>query len=267
MHAIRASTLIPILTFLMAVGGCATSGVNQGDFNVVSIEEEWQLGRQLETDLAGQLDLVADPIVLRYVNEVGNRIVRQTEMSGLPWEFHVVENEEINAFNIPGGHVYIHTGLIEAADTSSELAGVMAHEIGHGVARHATEQLTRVYGLNIVASLLLGSDPQAYQQILAEILGTGAIASFSRDAEREADQLAIGYLYEARYDPRGFVTFLETIMSESQRRSDPVSRFFATHPLTQERINYTRTLVDQLPPQNDFVNDDTAFQEARRRLR
>lgn len=254
-----------LLAFLLVLAGCATSGVNEGDINLVSIEEEWRLGQQLSVDLAERLTLVEDPEVLRYVNAVGNRIVDQTEMAELPWEFHVVRDEEINAFNIPGGHVYINTGLIAAAENASEMVGVMSHEIGHGVARHATEQLTGVYGLNIIAGLLLGSDPQTYERILAQILGTGAIASFSREAEREADELAVRYLYDAGYDPRGLVSFFEELLSQSRRRADPVSRFFATHPLTEERIEYTRKLVNQLPPK-ELINDEAAFRDMRSRV-
>ena len=267
MRKFRFGVLFLVLVLLVAAGGCATSGVNQGDFNIVSIEEEWQLGQQLEADLAKQLTLVDEPVVQRYVNQLGSRIVSRTEMSGLPWKFHVVRNEEINAFNIPGGQVYINTGLIEAARNSSELAGVVAHEIGHGVARHGTEQLTRAYGLNVVAALLLGSDPQAYQQILAQILGTGAIASFSRDAEREADGLAVEYLYESGYDPDGLVSFFEVLMEERKGRGDPVARFFSTHPLTEERIRYTQALVAELPPRQHNVDDAAAFEEVRSRVR
>lgn len=266
MHRNRNIALTGALAALI-VAACATSGVNQGDFNVVSLEEEWQLGEQLEQDLADKLDLVDDPVVARYVNDVGNRIVAQTEMSGLPWKFHVVRNDEINAFNIPGGHVYVHTGLIAAAEDSSQLVGVMAHEVGHGVARHATEQLTRAYGLNVVAALLLGSDPQVYQQVLAQILGTGAIASFSREAEREADTLAVRYVFDAGYDPSGLVSFFEVLMAQSRGGSDPVSRFFATHPLTEDRIRHTQALVGQLPPRQEYVDDREAFQAARARVR
>ena len=245
-----------VMPFVVA---CAGSGINQGDFNVVSLEEEWELGQQLEKDLEGKLDLVDDPEVLAYINQVGNRLVRNTQMSNMPWKFHVVRNDEINAFNIPGGHVYVHTGLIEAAENASQLAGVMAHEVGHGVAR--------AYGLNIVASLLLGSDPQVYQQVLAQILGTGAIARFSRDAEREADELAVRYMYQANYDPEGIVTFFEVLQRQGRGGSDPVSRFFATHPLTEERIRHTRALVDELPPRQGYVDDSAAFQDVRARVR
>jgi predicted Zn-dependent protease len=112
-----------------SMGSCSSSGVNQGDLNLVSLEEEWQLGAQLERDLQGQLNLVNDQAALSYVNQLGRQLVAQTEMRNLPWEFHIVADPEVNAFNIPGGHVYVHTGLINAADNVAEFTGVLAHEI------------------------------------------------------------------------------------------------------------------------------------------
>ena len=260
------SKFLAVLVSVVGFGGCATSGINEGDINLISLEEEWALGQKLSDDLAKQLDLVNDPLVLEYVNRVGNRLVSQTQMADLPWQFHVVRDEAVNAFNIPGGHVYINTGLIQAADNASELIGVMGHEIGHGVARHGTEQLSRTYGLSILAGLLLGSDPQAYQQILAQILGTGAIARFSRAAEREADELAVRYVYTGGYDPAGLITFFRKLLQEGRAGRNAVEGFFATHPLTEDRIRYTQALIDQLPPKQGLISDEPGFQEVRNRV-
>src|SRR6185503_13387117 len=101
------------------------------------------------------------------------------------WEFHIVSDPEINAFNVPGGHVYVNTGLIMAADNTAELAGVMAHEISHGVARHGTERITKAYGLNLGLGQLLGQNPSLVKQLAAQIAAGGAVAKFSRDDERE----------------------------------------------------------------------------------
>ncbi len=252
---------------LSLVTGCASTGVNKGDINLVSIQEEWQLGQQLEQDLATKLDLVRDPVVTGYVDRLGQRIVGQTEMANLPWKFHVVRSPEINAFNIPGGQVYVNTGLIAAAGDVTELAGVMAHEISHGVARHGTEQLTKVYGLNLLASAALGKNPEAYQQILAQILGTGAIARFSREAESEADKLGVRYMYQAGYDPRGMVEMFQTLLTQRQQRPSSVDQFFASHPLTEDRISATRKEIAQLPAKSGLIEHDPAYQSVRSRVR
>ena len=203
-----------------ARAACASTVVKSGDVNLVSVEEEWQHGRQLERDLAGRLRLVGDRALAGYVSAMGQRIVRQTELAGMPWEFHVVADPEVNAFNVPGGHVYVNTGLIATADNASELAAVVAHEVTHGVSRHGTEQITRGYGLNLLAGLVLGENPAAYERLLAQLAGAGTIARFSRGAETEADDLGYTYMVRAGYHPRGMQTIFEELLS--RRRRSPV---------------------------------------------
>jgi predicted Zn-dependent protease len=262
-----AMSLGAALTVIALAAGCASSGVNQGDVNLISLEQEWQLGQQLERDLAGQLSLNRDSAINGYVDRLGRRLVAQTEMANLPWKFHVVNNPEINAFNIPGGHVYVHTGLIANSDNVAELAGVMAHEIAHGVERHGTEQLTRVYGLNILAGALLGNDPATYERILAQVLGTGTIARFSRGAEQEADRLGVRTMYDAGYDPQGMVAMFQSLLEQRRRQPSSVDQFFASHPLTEDRIRDTQGMIAQLPPKSGLVSRDPAFQDVRRRAR
>jgi predicted Zn-dependent protease len=254
-----------VLAVMLLATGCASSGVNTGDFNLISIEEEWQLGQQLERDLGRQLSINNDSVINGYVDRLGRRLVAQTEMANLPWEFHVVNNPEINAFNIPGGHVYVNTGLIANSDSVAELAGVMAHEIAHGVERHGTEQLTRVYGLNILAGVLLGNDPATYERILAQVIGTGTVARFSRGAEREADGLGVRTMYEAGYDPRGMVAMFQSLLEQRRRSPNSVDQFFASHPLTEERIRATQEHIAQLPAKSGLVMRDPAYQGVRQR--
>ena len=255
-----------LMVALLAVWtGCATTGVNRGDVNLVSLDEEWQLGAQLEKDLVQQLPLVNDPALVNYVNQMGQRIARQTELGNRPWKFFVVADPEINAFAIPGGRVYINTGLIEAVDDAAELAGVVGHEVAHGVARHSTERLTKVYGLNMVAGLLLGENPAVYQQILAQIVATGTVARFSRDDEREADQLGIRYMYNAGYDPHGMADMFAKLMSQEQGRRGAVSQFFSTHPLSEERIVAARRAARGLPNRPGLITHEQGLQTAQNR--
>lgn len=249
---------------LALAAGCASTGVNRGDVNLVSIEEEWQLGRQLERDLAQRLRLVDDRALTGYVSSMGRKIVAQTELAGAPWEFHVVADPEVNAFNIPGGHVYVNTGLIAATDNAAELSAVIAHEVAHGVSRHGTEQLTRTYGLNLLAGVLLGEDPATYERILAQVVGAGTIARFSRGAETEADDLGYGYMMRAGYHPRGMQTMFEELLR--RRRSNPgaVERFFASHPLTEDRIDRVRRRIAQNPPGGGLRMNESGFAQAQR---
>lgn len=245
------------------VAACATSGVNRGDINLVSLEQEWELGRRLSADLAQKLDLVDDPAATAYLDRLGTRLADRTQLGGLPWEFHLVRDQAVNAFNIPGGHVYVSTGLVTASQNAAQLAGVMAHEVGHGAARHATEQLTRAYGLNVVAALLLGENPAVYEQILAQIAGAGALADFSREAEREADQLGVRYMWEAGYDPNGLPEMFETLLEQRRQRPGAVARFFSTHPLTESRIREVRGQIRELPPKADLITDEPGYRRLR----
>jgi beta-barrel assembly-enhancing protease len=254
--------LAAVLMLSVAMAGCATLGI--GNYNLVSLEEEWQLGAQLERDIAQQLPLVHDQEMLSYINRVGQQIVARTEMANLPWKFHVVADPAINAFNIPGGHVYVYTGLIDAAGNAAELAGVMAHEIAHGVQRHGTQRLTKMYEMQMITGVLLGSNPAVYQQILAQIVGTGAVASFSRSDEREADRLGIRYMHQAGYNPDGMASMFERILAERNRRPSAVEQFFSTHPLTEDRIADARRQAQSLP-QGNVVTDEAGFRSAKQR--
>lgn len=264
MNAVRA--IAGILGAALLAGACATSGVNKGDFNLISYQEEWQLGAQLERDIAQQLPLVGDRVALEYVSRIGQRIVTQTELGQAPWEFHIVADPQINAFNIPGGHVYVNTGLIASADNVAELAGVMAHEISHGVARHGTEQLSKAYGYNLLAGVALGSNPAMYQQMIAQIVGAGTFAKFGRDDEREADRLGVDFMFGSGYDPVGMVTMFQELISQRQTRPGAVDQFFASHPLTEERIEIVRNQIDTLPPGHNLILRDAEFSQIQQRL-
>jgi beta-barrel assembly-enhancing protease len=233
-------------------------GGTGGDFNLISVEEEWQLGNQLAADIARQVRVVNDPT--GYIDRVGKRIVAQTPMANMPWQFHLVQDPEINAFAIPGGHVYVNTGLVNVARNASELAGVMSHEISHVVARHSTEQMSRQYGFQILAGLALGQNASEVQQMATAIVAQGAFARFSRDAETEADRLGTRFMNEAGYDPRGMVTMFQTLLANRQSRPGSVDRFFSTHPLTEDRIRTVEREIAGLERRNTMT-DEPGFQQ------
>lgn len=265
MKSVRYKLVLFPIVLAMCIAGCAGTGLGTGDLNLISIEEEWQMGQQLEAEIAREMDLVRDQAALSYVNQVGQRMVNQTAMRELPWEFHIVNDPSINAFNIPGGHVYVHTGLIQAANNASELAGVMAHEISHGVERHATERLTQAYGLNILAALVLGQNPGIIEQLVAQIVGTGAIAKFSRDDEREADEMGVQMMYEAGYNPEGMANMFRTLLAERERRPSQLEQFFATHPLSEERIRSIESRVANMS-RSGLITQEQGFRTLQARV-
>ncbi len=262
----RNTALAVVLASLLAAGCGSTGGA--GDFNLISIEEEWQLGNQLSQDVEKQVRLNNDPAVNAYVREMGQKIVAQAAppFNQLPWNFHVVQDESINAFAIPGGHVYVNSGLIEKAPNVAAFTGALAHEISHGVARHSTEQLSRAYGLEAIGGAVLGQNPAVYEQILASILAQGAMARFSRSAESEADRLGAAYMYKAGYDPQGMVQMFQTLLAERKSRPGSVERFFASHPLTEDRIREVQKEISGFPNTGNLIASDPRFEQLQDRF-
>ncbi len=242
--------IVAILFVSLPLGACGTG------INLVSEDEEWQMGQQIEQDINQQVRLVQDATIQNYVQQMGHRIVAQTPMADRSWRFYVIQDENLNAFNAPGGLVYINSGLIAAADNASQLAGVMAHEIAHGVARHGTQRLSQVYGLNVAAAILLGGDPGLASQIAAQLVAGGTVAAFSRGMEREADQLGVRYMAAAGYNPEGMAAFLEKLIEERQRRPSQVEQFFSTHPLTEDRVRDVRSEARSVQRSGLMTNDN-----------
>jgi predicted Zn-dependent protease len=259
-------TTLAAVALTTLTAACASAGPNKGQFNVVSLQEEWQLGQQLNRDVSRQMRLVNDPAANEYINLVGQRLAATTYYRDLPWRFHIVEDRSINAFTIPGGHIYVNTGLIRAADNVAELAGVIAHELGHGVSRHGTEMLTKQYGFSVVTGLVLGNNPAIYQQLLAQIVGGGLFAKYSRDAEREADARGVQEMYDAGYDPVGMVTMFQELLAQEKSQPSAISKFFASHPLTEERIASVRAEIATLPPKQNLILQDSRFNDFKARL-
>ncbi|HET7436290.1 MAG TPA: M48 family metallopeptidase [Thermoanaerobaculia bacterium] len=254
---------IASLAVLTVLSMSCGSGSN---FNLISLEEEWQLGNQLAQQIASQVKFNNDPQVNAYVRDIGQRIVAQTNMANLPWDFHVVEDPAINAFAIPGGHLYVNTGLIKNAENASELASVIAHEASHVVARHSTEQISRQYGLSVVAGLVLGQDPNALAQLAAQIVASGAMARFSREDEAEADELGQGFMTKAGYDPHGMPAMFRVLLAHQQSEPSRVEQFFATHPTTESRIREAEQRADKLAPGGKGITDEPMFATIRSRV-
>jgi predicted Zn-dependent protease len=255
----------PLLIAALGLGlGCAGTGINQGDISIVSTSDEWQLGEQLATDIAKEMTILDGPNINAYITAIGQSILAQarndTPLASEPWQFHVIDNKEINAFNIPGGHVYVHSGLIAEADSYNELVAVMGHEVSHGLARHGVENLTKQYGIALATAVVLGDDPSTYEAILAGVLGGGTIMHFSRSAEREADQLGVKYTYAAGVDPRGMVSFFDKLLEVRSRQPNAIEQFFSSHPLTEDRIREVESQIQSLPPKA-LKRDDSGFSD------
>jgi predicted Zn-dependent protease len=232
-----------------------------------SLDREIALGRSLANEVESSAKLVTDPIVTEYVNRIGQNLVRNSD-ARVPFTIKVLDNEEVNAFALPGGFFYVDSGLILAADNEAELAGVMAHEIAHVAARHATKNMTRAQIWNLASvPLIFVGGPVAYA--VAEVAGLAVplgFLKFSRDAEREADLLGLEYDYASGYDPQAFVQFFEKLNIE-KKKPNFVAKAFATHPMNVERIEDAQSEIRKyLPDRPEYVVDTSEFQSVKARL-
>jgi predicted Zn-dependent protease len=257
-------------TLLLLIFPCIlTSCAAVQRVNLISTSEEVKLGAQLSQETEQQIILYKDPIVLAYIDSLGQAIVRHSRRGNIPYHIKVVDTDEVNAFALPGGYLYVNRALIETADTESELAGVMGHEIGHVVARHGARQLTKQFGLSIIVTLAAGEDPDLTRKIVADIVATGGtfgLLHYSREAEREADQLSVQELYDANIDPQGMAIFFEKLLSLQKRQPGSLEKLFSTHPPTEERITNVQSEIARLPEKIGLSSDSKRFHSIKERI-
>ncbi len=240
--------------------------INRGSWNFYSIEREIELGRQLAGQVESTSLLLRDREVQAYVNELVQRLVRNSDAQ-LPFTVRVIDSDEINAFALPGGFVYVNTGLILEAQTEAELAGVLAHEIAHVTARHATKRATKATLFRWFTLPLIfvgGPIGLAVQQGLGLAVPL-TFLKFARGAEREADYLGLQYTYSSGYDPLALIDFLERL-SEHERKGN-LPKVFSSHPMSKERIKRAQEEIAQvLPARTDYVVSTSRFDQVKARL-
>jgi predicted Zn-dependent protease len=244
--------------------------INSGFFswNFTSLEKEIALGRELAAELERQVRLVEDPVINEYVNRVGQNLVRNSDAQ-VPFTFKVIEDDSINALALPGGFVFVNTGVILSADEEAELAGVLAHEIAHVTARHGTENATKGQIINwaSIPLIFLGGVAGFGIRQAASFAIPAQFMKFSRGAEEEADYLGSQYAYKTGYDPNAAVTFFEKIQARETARPGTISSLFSSHPPTEDRIEKTqKNIALVLPERNQYVLTTSEFIDVRQRL-
>jgi predicted Zn-dependent protease len=244
------------------VGG----GKSLGDW--YSLESEIRMGKQYAQQIEASVKLNQDPVINEYVNRVGQNLVRNSD-ARVPFTIKVVEDDSINAFALPGGFFYVNTGLILAADEEAELAGVMAHEIAHVAARHATRQMTRSQWANIgTIPLIFVGGGIGYAARAAAGLGLPlTFLQFSRGFESEADFLGVQYMYKAGYDPQSYVAFFEKVQAKEKKKPGSLSKAFSTHPQTPDRISKSQEEINKiLPARAQYIVSTSEFDDVKSRL-
>jgi len=250
------------------VDNIGSRDINKGSINFVSLDKEIAMGRQLAAEVERQVKLIDDPTINEYINRVGQNIVRNSDAK-VPFTIKVVESDEINAFALPGGFFYVNSGLILAADEEAELAGVMAHEIGHVAARHGTEQYSKGELVNFASIPLIfmgGVGGFAIRQA-AGFLIPMQFLQFSRADESEADYLGLQYMYKTGYDPTATVSFFEKLQAKESAKPGSVSKMFSTHPPTGDRIEKDKKNIELiLPSREQYVVTTSEFNRVKTQL-
>jgi predicted Zn-dependent protease len=234
----------------------------------MSVQEEAEFGKKVQAEVEKDLTFVNDPIVVNYIRKIGNIVVANSpKPSDFTTSFYVINNEEINAFAIPGGNIYVHTGLIDAADDEAELASVLAHEYGHVVYRHGADNITRAMNASMLQQLVLGQNAGEVSKLLSGVLAQGVLTDYSREAELQADSIAVPTLYHAGYDPGGMISFFETLTERYGSGGGGPAAFFASHPPTGERINRVKADIAALPPKEPLLRPINDLRKIQSRLR
>lgn len=244
------------------VAGCAVNPVSgKKQLSLMSEQEEVSLGREADKDIRQEYGVYNDPALQAYVNEVGQRLARQSHRANLQWHFTVVDSPEINAFALPGGYVYITRGLMAYLDSEAELAGVLGHEIGHVTARHGAQQQTHgalAQGAAVLAEIIgqVGLGVRGAGDIVGSV-GQGLIRSYGRDHEHEADRLGAEYLSRTGSDPRAMIKVIEVLKEQEQFAAEKAKRegraaqrmpdWLSTHPSNEQRLRDINEFAARYP--------------------
>jgi predicted Zn-dependent protease len=251
MRGVRPLTRVLAL-LLLATAACGT----------LTVSEEKELGQQAQREVRERFQLFRDRVVVSYVRQMGAKLIAGAGPSPFEFRFYVIEDESINAFAIPAGAIYVNTGLILQAQDASELASVLAHEAGHVTARHVAQLYRRQRNTGVGANLLslaiaiLSGNPYIANagQMATGVAATAYTSSFTRDAERQADRLAVETMINAGYDPNGMVAILETLQKEGG--AGPTWDLLNSHPGTDERIASVRADIAGRSLPGNLKRDD-----------
>jgi predicted Zn-dependent protease len=249
-----------------AIGNRKIGGRGMG--NWYSIESDIKMGKQYAQMVDSSSKLVSDPVVAEYVNRLGQNLVRNSDAQ-VPFVFKIIDSDVVNAMSLPGGFVYVDTATILAADGEAELAGVMAHEIAHVAARHATRQMTRSQYANIgtLPLIFMGGGIGYAVRAAAGIGMPMAFMSFQRGFESEADYLGLQYMYKAGYDPQAFVSFFEKLQAMEKKKPGTLAKTFASHPQTPDRIAQSQEEIEKiLPARPEYTVTTSEFDDVKSRL-
>jgi predicted Zn-dependent protease len=228
-----------ILSILFAlVVSCVTTGPG-GKKSVILIptETEVEIGKEVVKEVEATERVLNNVQVQNYVSDVGRKVANVCDRRDVRYHFKVLDSEEINAFACPGGFIYIYKGLMKKMDNEAQLAAVLAHEVGHVVARHSIKRLQAVYGYAIVMEVALGEKMSATARQLVDAAAGLILLGYGRDNEYEADDYGVLYAKKAGYNPNGMVQLFEVFKQMEGNPPSTFEKLFMSHPPASDRIN------------------------------
>lgn len=237
----------------------------------ISVSQEDELGDEYAAAIAAQLPLLADSGATAWLSQLGARLTSVADTANRDWHFYLVDDSTVNAFAVPGGHIFVHRGLIEHAETYSELAGVLGHEVAHVTLRHSVDQLrsrTRTGILVTVFCAIINICGSTAAQVAIDVGGKALFAKYSRDDEAQADSAAVRYLVAARINPRGIPSMFTRLASLRRTNASALDAWFGSHPLEQSRVDSTNALIATLGRDVDsLVGDNPSYASFRHSVR
>jgi len=269
---LRAASVAATLCLLLIPCAGARRTQFKPGWNFYSPQDDITLGRQVAADAERQLPSCNAPRVDAYLTELGRKLVAKLPTGGVeyPWEFHCLNDKEINAFALPGGYVFVNRGVIEVSDNEAQLAAVMAHELSHVALRHGTAEATKAQfaqaGVGILGALFGGNAGGALLTELGRFSAGGVLMRYSRSAETQADVMGTQVLYDAGYDPRALAQFFEKLEAESKGKNPP--EFFSDHPNPEHRIERVDEEIQKLGGEpGKMKRDSLEFEAIKREVR
>lgn len=239
------------------LSGCSTEYnvvTGQEEMYFYSTDKEVQLGRSIVQEVEKQYKLVDDPLIQKRVEEIGRKIAGVCDRQDIEYSFKVLDDEEVNAVSLPGGFIYINKGVVDKAANDDELAAVLAHEVGHVVARHSIKKLQAIMGYSILRVLAASLHQNSQVGNAADIAFSEILLGYGRDDELLADQLASRYAKLAGYDPYAMITFLEKLEDMNRRKPPRPKSYFKTHPYVPDRIRVVKQELGEKINFNDYIN-------------
>ncbi|MDZ4678623.1 MAG: M48 family metallopeptidase [Oligoflexia bacterium] len=253
-----------ILIFTVALSGCRTSGTG---LNLISPQQEASQGAQYAAQVEKEYKVMKDPVLQSYINNLGRKMVAQVENPMFEYTFAVIDSSEVNAFAIPGGHMYVNLALLKQAENEAELVGVLGHEIGHVVHRHGTKRMTDAMLVQIAAAgtaIAVGNEKGGqYYGMGVMLLGQGGLLHYGRQAELESDHTGVDILYRSGYDVNGLASFFKKLQKLEEAhgaKRGGLSDLLRTHPPSADRIKEAQAYIAKLPPQKKSIVSTPEFE-------